>query len=170
MPMASKPNRFAAASVVPDPMNGSRTGPIDPDASRRRLSRFSGFSAGWPDGLCDAQGSVHTSGRPRSGITNCDIGSSATSSYEGRSPTEPPGPIQSLCQTSIEATDRSASIAAFITTGSDRQLQKVQIAPSGLSRSAHCLYQVENQREEFIMSPHVPAFDPMFPADTAPMT
>ena len=63
-----------------------------------------------------------------------------------------------------------ASTADRITTGRLRQLQNVQNDPLLSSSRSTSRYQAVNHRALFIMSPHPPAFDAMFPADTAPIT
>src|SRR5690606_10188920 len=103
-------------------------------------------------------------------MLNPGCASRANSSYDGRSPCEPPGPIHSLSQTPILVTGSPASTAAFSTTGTVRQFRNVQNDPDECRMRSTSRYQAVNHRLLFIMSAHPPDFDARFPADTAPMT
>src|SRR5690606_1165437 len=128
IPIARRPRLLAATSVVPEPINGSRTSP-PPLISINHDMSSTGFSAGCPVGFVDDHRTRFISGIPRSSMENSGIANSATSSYDGLRPFVPPGPIHPLSHTSRDSIGHDTSHAAFWYVTSDRQFRNDHMAP-----------------------------------------
>src|SRR5690606_17790497 len=128
IPIARRPRLLAASSVVPEPINGSRTSP-PPLISINHDMSSTGFSAGCPVGFVDDHRTSFISRRPRSSMENSGIANSATSSYDGLRPFVPPVPIHPLSHTSRDSIGHDTSHAAFWYVTSDRQFRNDHMAP-----------------------------------------